>query len=129
MKKSEPIYGIDSYIAKFPAEVQFILTKIRETIRQAAPLATEVISYQMPAFKGHGILVYFAGWKNHIGFYPPIHGDEKLAKALENYLGPKGNLQFPLDQLIPYALITRIVKLRVKQDAEKAASKARKKKL
>jgi uncharacterized protein YdhG (YjbR/CyaY superfamily) len=77
----------------------------------------------MPAFKQHGILVYFAAWKKHIGFYPPISGDEALEKDLARYAGPKGNLQFPLDEPIPYDLIERIAKLRVEQDAAKAAAR------
>ncbi len=111
---------IDAYILPFPTDVQQILRKVRETIRTAAPEAKEVISYQMPAFRQHGILVYFAAWKKHIGLYPPISGDVAIEKAVAKYAGPKGNLQFPLDEPIPYNLIKRIVKLRVKQDREKA---------
>ena len=110
---------IDRYIWQFPADTQAILERIRATIRHAAPNATETISYRMPAFRQHGILVYFAAWKNHIGLYPPIAGDKALEKAAARYAGPKGNLQFPLDEPIPYKLIERIVKLRVKQDAAK----------
>jgi uncharacterized protein YdhG (YjbR/CyaY superfamily) len=99
---------------------------VRATIRRAAPDATETISYQMPAFRQHGILVYFAAWKNHIGLYPPIAGDKALEKAVARYAGPKGNLQFPLDEPIPYDLIGRIVKLRVQQDTEKAAARHKK---
>jgi uncharacterized protein YdhG (YjbR/CyaY superfamily) len=117
--------GIDSYILQFPADVQAVLKKVRETIRKAAPQAEEVISYKMPAFKQHGILVYLAAWKTHIGLYPPISGDEDLEKAVARYAGPKGNLQFPLDKPIPFKLIERIVKLRVKQNTEKAAAKRR----
>ena len=113
---------IDGYISQFPARVRAVLEKVRETIRGAAPDATEVISYQMPAFKGHGILVYFAAWKNHVGLYPPISGDKALEDAVARYAGPKGNLQFPLDEPMPHGLIRRIVKLRVRQDAEKAAA-------
>ena len=119
--------AIDEYISRFPAEVQAILEDVRTTIRRAAPLAQEVISYQMPAFRQDGILVYFAAWKNHIGFYPPISGEEALLKAVAQYAGPKGNLQFPLDKPIPFHLITRIVKLRVKQNNEKAEAKKKKK--
>lgn len=119
--------GLDSYISQFPADVQAVLMKVRATIRKVAPEAEEVISYKMPAFKQHGILVYFAAWKTHIGLYPPISGDEALEKAVAPYAGPRGNLQFPLDKSIPYKLIERIVKLRVKQDTEKAAAKRKKK--
>jgi uncharacterized protein YdhG (YjbR/CyaY superfamily) len=123
MAKTEPPKDIDEYIARFPSDVQAILEKVRTTIRAAAPEAKETISYQMPALKQHGILVYFAAWKNHIGLYPPVSGNKALEKAIARYSGPKGNLQFPLDQAIPYDLIEQIVKLRVKQDSTKAAAK------
>ena len=119
---------IDSYISKFPADVQVILEKVRQTIRHAAPEANETISYMMPAFKQHGILVYFAAWEKHIGLYPPISGNKTLEKAVARYAGPKGNLQFPLDEPIRFDLIERIVKLRVKQDLEKAAARRTKQK-
>ena len=128
MPKPQRPKDIDGYISKFPADVQAILEKVRETIRHAAPDAKEVISYQMPAFKQHGILVYFAAWQKHIGLYPPISGDKALEKAVARYAGPKGNLQFPLDEPMPLDLIERIVKLRVKQDTVKAAAKRKKKK-
>ena len=108
--------NIDEYIAAFPPEVQEILEKIRFAIRNAAPDAQETISYQIPAFKLNGTLVYFAAFKKHIGFYPPIRGDAKLMKAVSPYAGEKGNLRFPLDQPIPYDLIERIAKLRAKQN-------------
>ena|SRR5437660_87637 len=127
MAKPQTSKDIDGYISQFPADVKAILEKVRATVRRAAPDATETISYQMPAFRQHGILVYFAGWKNHIGLYPPISGDKALEKAVAPYAGPKGNLQFPLDEPIPFDLIERIVKLRVKQDVAKAASRRKKK--
>ena len=123
MAKSPRPKDIDDYISKFPDDVQAALQKVRETIRRAAPDAQEVISYQMPAFRQHGILVYFAAWAKHIGMYPPISGNKTLEKAIARYAGPKGNLQFPLDEPMPLNLIERIVKLRVKQSVEKAAAK------
>ena len=117
--------NIDEYIARFPTNVQAILEKIRMTIREAAPEAKEVISYQMPAFHLKGNLVYFAAWKEHIGLYPPISGDEQLEKEVSVYAGPKGNLQFPLDQPMPYDLSRRIVQHRVKQNLEKATKKVK----
>jgi uncharacterized protein YdhG (YjbR/CyaY superfamily) len=125
MAKLQKPTHIDGYISQFPAHTQAILQTVRETISNAAPDAKEVISYQMPAFKQHGILVYFAVWKNHIGLYPPISGYKALEKAVARYAGPKGNLQFPLDEPMPLELIERIVKLRVKQDSEKAAKRKR----
>lgn len=123
MAESQGSKDVDEYIATFPAEIQLVLEKVRQTIRDAAPEAEETISYKMPAFKQHGILVYFAAWTKHIGLYPPISGDETLARAVARYAGPKGNLQFPLNEPIPYDLIERIVKLRVKQNTAKAAAK------
>ncbi len=118
---------IDKYIAGFPEETQYLLDQLRAAIKKAAPAAEEVISYQMPAFKQHGILIYFAAWKKHIGLYPPISGDKTLEKAVARYAGPKGNLQFPLDEPMPFDLIKRIVKLRVRQDSAKAEAKRNKK--
>jgi uncharacterized protein YdhG (YjbR/CyaY superfamily) len=128
MAKTQKPTDIDGYISQFPADVQAVLQEVRETIRRAAPAAEETISYSMPAFRQHGILVYFAAWKNHIGLYPPISGDKALEKAVARYAGTKGNLQFPLDEPMPFDLIERIVKLRVKQDAAKAAAKRKKQK-
>ncbi len=117
---------ISAYIARFPPEVQKILEKIRATIHSAAPGAQETISYQIPAFALNGTLVYFAAFKKHIGFYPPVHGDARLESAVSKYAGEKGNLKFPLDQPIPYRLISRIVKLRVRQNMAKTPAKRKK---
>jgi uncharacterized protein YdhG (YjbR/CyaY superfamily) len=114
---------IDQYIAARPPEVRATLRKLRSTIKRAAPAAEEIISYRIPAFRLHGILVYFAAFKNHIGVFPPIRGDTKLEAAVAKYAGPKGNLKFPLDQPIPYRLVTRIVKLRAKQALAKTKKK------
>jgi uncharacterized protein YdhG (YjbR/CyaY superfamily) len=118
--------SIDEYIAACSPEVQGILQRIRLTIRSVAPDAQETISYRMPAFTQHGVLVYFAAFKQHIGLYPPIRGDAALEEALSPYAGEKGNLRFPLDKPIPYALIARIVKLRLEQNLAKSAAKGRK---
>jgi uncharacterized protein YdhG (YjbR/CyaY superfamily) len=117
---------IDAYIARFSPEVQTILQKIRSTISLAAPDAQEIISYRIPAFTLSGTLVYFAAFNNHIGFYPPVKGDARLQKASSSYVGEKGNLRFPLDQPIPYGLIERIVRLRVKQNLAKADARTKK---
>ena len=111
--------NIDEYVATFSPEVQVILEKIRATIKHAAPEAQETISYKIPAFTLNGILVYFAAFKNHIGLYPPVKGDAELEKSLSICAGEKGNLRFPLDHPIPYDLIEKIVKLRVKQNLSK----------
>lgn len=108
--------NIDDYIAGFEPDVRAILERIRDTIRRAAPDARETISYGIPAFRQKRILVYFAAFKAHIGFYPPIRGDAKLEAAAARYAGEKGNLRFPLDEPMPYALIGRLTKLRVRQE-------------
>ena len=105
--------SVDDYIATFPPDIQDILERLRQTIKAAAPHAEETISYRMPAFELNGMLVYFAAFKKHIGLYPPVRGDASLMRAVKPYAGPKGNLQFPLGEPIPYALIRRIVKARV----------------
>jgi uncharacterized protein YdhG (YjbR/CyaY superfamily) len=118
--------SIDEYIAGQPAKVRAILTRIRRTIARAAPAAQEKISYRMPAFTLNGVLVYFAAFKAHIGLYPPVRGDARLEKALAPYAGPKGNLRLPLDQPMPYDLITRLVKLRLRQNLGKALRRGKK---
>lgn len=118
---------IDEYIAGFPGEGQEILQRIRMTIHEAAPDAQEKISYQMPTFYLKGNLVHFAAFKEHIGFYPVPSGIEKFKKELSVYKQGKGSVQFPLDQPIPYDLISRIVKFRVEENLAKAPAKDKKK--
>jgi uncharacterized protein YdhG (YjbR/CyaY superfamily) len=117
---------VDAYIAGFPKPAQTLLRKVRRTIRAAAPRAEEVISYRIPAYKLHGMIVYFAGFKSHIGLFPPVRGSAALEKAVARYAGPKGNLRFPYKEGLPLALISRIVKLKVKQDRERAALRKKK---
>ncbi len=125
MKQEKAAYkDIDAYIVAQPAEVQERLQQLRETIVKAAPGAEEVISYQMPAFKLQGMLVYFAAWKEHIGFYPVTSGIAAFKKELSPYVVSKGTIQFPLNKRLPLALIARIVKFRVKENMEKAAAKS-----
>ncbi len=114
---------IDSYIATFPENVQALLEQVRHAIKTSAPKAEEVISYNMPAFKYHGILVYFAGYKNHIGFYSLPSGHKAFEKELSKYKQGKGSVQFPLDKPMPLALIKKMVKFRVKENSEKAKLK------
>jgi uncharacterized protein YdhG (YjbR/CyaY superfamily) len=105
---------IDDYIKSYPESVQAILEKIRQTIRRVAPEATELISYQMPAFEQNGVLVWFGAFKKHIGFYPKASGIEAFQKELSPYKLSKGSIQFRLDEPIPYDLIEKIVEFRVK---------------
>ena len=125
--KQTPPQSIDAYMAGSPEEVRQILEKIRMTIRKAAPQAEETISYQMPTFRLNGNLVHFAAFQNHIGFYPTPSGIEKFKDELSAYESAKGSVQFPLDQPIPYGLITKIVKFRVKENLERTATKGKKK--
>ena len=118
----------DEYIANFPKEVQEILEKMRATIKKAAPTAEETINYQIPTFTLKGNLVHFAAFKEHIGFYPTPTGIEKFNKELSVYEGAKGSVKFPLDKPMPYGLITKIVKFRVKENLERAEAKEKKKK-
>lgn len=118
--------NVNDYISTFSPEVQAILQEVRRVVRSAAPDAEEVISYGIPTFKLDGPLVYFAAFKNHIGFYPPIGGDARVEEAAAPYAGEKGNLRFPLDQPIPYDLIARLTELRVKQSRANAEAPGKK---
>jgi len=115
--------NIDEYIGAFPNDVQEILEKVRMTIQKAAPDAKEKISYSMPAFEQNGIVVYFAAFKNHIGLYALPTGHEAFKEEFLPYKSGKGSVQFPFDKPIPYDLITKIVKFRVKENLEKAKKK------
>jgi uncharacterized protein YdhG (YjbR/CyaY superfamily) len=123
MKKGNPPGTIDEYIGSAAPEVQAILRKVRATIRKAAAEADEAIKYQVPTFVLGGNLVHFAAFKNHIGFYPAPSALKKFARELSGYQCGKGSVQFPLDQPIPYALITEIVKFRVQENAGRSAKK------
>jgi len=108
---------IEQYISKFPKEVQHRLQEIRKIIKVAAPEAVELIVYGMPAYKTYGKpLVYFAGYKNHIGFYATPSGHEQFAAELSQYKQGKGSVQFPLDRPMPYDLIKKIVVFRVEEN-------------
>lgn len=123
-KSSQVPANIDEYIAAAEPGARPILKEIRRVVRACAPEAEELISYRMPAFKQHGILVYFAAFKHHIGVFPPVSGDAELERALAPYAGSKGNLRFPMDRPFPYALIRRIVELNLKQNLARASAKS-----
>jgi uncharacterized protein YdhG (YjbR/CyaY superfamily) len=125
--KNIKIETIDEYISAQPLEKRASLEKIRSIIQKAAPKATEVISYGMPAFKQDGILVYFAAFKNHYGFFPTASPIVIFKKELVPYKTSKGAIQFPTDKPIPIKLIQAIVKLRIIQNKEKTAFKTGKK--
>ena len=107
----------DDYIRQFPEKQQAALEQIRKAIKAAAPTAAEVISYQMPAYQLNGMLVYFAGYENHVGFYPTPSGIEAFKKELAVYKGAKGSVQFPIDKPLPLGLIKKIVQFRIKENA------------
>jgi uncharacterized protein YdhG (YjbR/CyaY superfamily) len=115
--------NIDDYIASFPKDLRIILEQMRTIIRKAAPKAEEVISYAMPAFKLNSVLVYFAGYKNHIGFYPMPAAIIAFKKELSIYKSSKGAVQFPLDKPLPSALITKMVKYRIAENLQKTKAK------
>ena len=117
---------VDEYIAAQPADVRAGLKLLRETIKKAAPQAEELISYQIPAFKFHGMLVYYAVFKNHYGLYALANAIKVFGDKLKAYELSKGTIKFPLDKPIPVKLVTEIVKFRVKENLEKAALKAEK---
>jgi uncharacterized protein YdhG (YjbR/CyaY superfamily) len=125
MTKSTTPTSIDEYIAGFPRDVRVTLQKIRLTIKKAAPDAQETISYQIPTFKLHGTLISFAAFSKHIGLYPAPSGSERFNRELSAFRASKSTVRFPLDKPVPYGLITRIVKLRVKANQEKASSKSK----
>jgi uncharacterized protein YdhG (YjbR/CyaY superfamily) len=124
--KSIAVTNVDDYISGFPKDTQALLKQLRTVIKKAVPDAEELISYQMPAYKYFGVLVYFAGYKKHIGFYPTALGIERFKKELSPYKGAKGSVQFPLDKPLPLELITRIVTFRAKENKEKAGVRLKK---
>jgi uncharacterized protein YdhG (YjbR/CyaY superfamily) len=116
---------IDNYIAGFPTEVRVILQKLRATIRKAAPGAEEAIKYRLPTFVLSGNLVHFGAFKKHIGFYATPTGNKKFREELSAYKGAKGSVQFPLDKPIPYGLVGKMVKFRVKENLERSVANNR----
>lgn len=115
MMKTEK--NVDQYISDFPKHVQQLLKTMRKTIRAAAPAATENMSYDMIGYKLNGKpLVYFGGWKQHIGFYATPSGNVAFKKELAKYKGAKGSVQFPIDEPLPVTLITKMIQYRVKEN-------------
>src|SRR5579872_6838690 len=108
---------IDDYIRRCASGLRNILAELRSTIQRAAPGATEKISYQMPTFYQNGNLVHFAACERHIGFYPTPSAIVKFKKELRKYNTSKGAVQFPIDGPMPLALVTKMVKFRVAENA------------
>ena len=117
---------IDAYISGYPEAIRKLLQEIRDTIKKAAPQAEEVISYGMPAFRQSGMLVWFAAFKNHIGFYPIPSGIEAFKDELSAFKGTKGSIHFPLDKPLPVDLISRIVSFRLTENMIKESAKIKK---
>lgn len=117
---------VEAYIRRFPPATQKLLQQVRATVKKAAPQAVEKIGYAMPAYELHGPLVYFAGYKNHIGLYATPSGHAEFAEALAKYKVGKGSVQFPLTEKLPLALIAKIVRFRVKENLEKLKKKKKK---
>jgi len=117
------VIDAESYILGFPEPVQSLLFELRNCIKKTAPQAEEVISYQMPAYKYQGMLIYFAGYANHIGFYPGASGVAHFFPELTQYKTSKGTIQFPIDKPLPFDLITRIVEFRLQDKINKKKNK------
>jgi len=123
MMKQGTSLSVDDYISSYPKNIQKLLLQMRKTIKAAAPGAEEVISYGMPGYKLHGVLVYFAAYEKHIGFYATPTGHAAFKKELSKYKTGKGSVQFPIDQPLPVALIRKIVTFRLKENSKKASAK------
>lgn len=123
MKSNTPHFAsIDEYIATFPPDVQKVLEELRATVKAAAPEAKETISYNMPTFTLNGTyLIYFAGWKKHISVYPIPAGSEAFNKRISKYADRRGTVKFPLDEPIPFKLVTQMVKLQLANNVEKTS--------
>lgn len=128
MAKMKAAASVDEYISAADPKAKKALKDIRNTIKSAAPKAEEVISYQIPGYKYHGMLAFFAAWKDHISFYPAPWGAEALKKEMSAYKGSKGTIKFPLDKPMPLTLIKKMVKYRIKQNEMRAAVKSSTKK-
>lgn len=128
--KAAPPADVDSYIAGFPPATRVCLEAVRRAIAEGAPEASECISYGMPAFKQGRVLVYFAGYARHVGFYPTPSGMVAFASRFEGLVHSKGAVQFPLDAPMPVGLVREVTKFRVAEEiahAAKAAPKGRRK--
>jgi len=118
--------AVDEYIARFPPAVRARLTKIRRVVRTAAPHAAEGMSYRIPAYRQHNIIVYFAGFKEHVSLFPPVRGNAALEKAVARYANAKGNLRFRHDEPLPLPLISRVVRHQARVDSARIAARKKK---
>ncbi|HET9826173.1 MAG TPA: DUF1801 domain-containing protein [Chitinophagaceae bacterium] len=116
---------VEEYISTFPTRTRAILEQMRKTIKEVAPAAEELISYNMPAFKQNGMLVWYAAYQQHIGFYPTPSAIKEFEADLVKFNTSKGAIQFPIENPVPLTLVKKIVKFRVRQNLEKARAKAK----
>ena len=123
MQKTKPPASVDEYIASFPDETKKRLIQLRKAIKSVAPKAEELVSYGIAGYKHHGVLIYFAGWKNHISLYPAPWNAEELKKEMSEYKGAKGTIKFPGDKPLPLQLINKIVKYKLEENELKAGLK------
>ncbi|MGH9591065.1 MAG: iron chaperone [Terracidiphilus sp.] len=107
---------VDEYISELPDRARDAVTRLRRAIRQAAPQAEEAISYNLPAFRWNGILVWYAAFKNHVGFYPKASAIAAFKSELASFKTSKGAIQFPIDESIPIRLVKKIVAFRIKEN-------------
>jgi uncharacterized protein YdhG (YjbR/CyaY superfamily) len=121
-----PAKTVNEYIQRYPAAIQPVLQKIRKTIKKTAPAAKEVISYNIPGYMYHGVLIYFAAFKNHISVYPAPRSSAEFKKELSVYKGGKGTVQFPIGEPVPFDLITRITQFRIKDNEARVAARKKK---
>lgn len=128
MDSIEKAKDIDEYLSKLPVGKRNSLEKLRQIIKQVVPSAEEVISYGMPAFKYHGILVYFAAFKNHCSLFPGSSTLTKLKNELKPYQTSKGTLQFTIDKPLPTSLVKKIIKARKEENESRLLAKTVKKK-
>ena len=129
MKRAKPGAApqtVDDYLAALPEEARATLEKIRKTIKTVAPKATEVISYQMPMYKYHGMLVGFAAFKDHCSFFPGANPVATFKDELKAYKTSKGTIRFPIGKPLPAALVKKLVKARITENEERAAEKEKK---
>jgi uncharacterized protein YdhG (YjbR/CyaY superfamily) len=123
------IKTVDDYLKTLPEDVRSVLDKLRTTIKSMAPRAEEVISYGMPGYKYHGMLVYFAAFKNHCSFFPGSSRIIKMYDELKEYKTSKGTIQFTIDKPLPVSLVKKIVKARMRENEALSAAKQIKKRV
>ena len=123
MEATNKFKTVDQYLSAFPSSTKVLLKKIRETVKEVAPQAEELISYNMPGFRWNGMLVWYAAYKQHIGFYPTPSAIKTFAQELSQFKTSKGAIQFPIDKPIPASLVKKIVKFRMKQNLDKLKAK------